>query len=176
MPDVMVDLETLATTPNTVVLTLGAIKFNPKTKEEPFDPIYLRLTIDDQTEQYNRFIDPATIEWWGNQDQAVQDEAFGEEDRVSMSEAIDQFHKWCWGSNAIWANGSIFDVAILEHMYRQLERVPAWNYYNIKDVRTMFGLGIAHGMDKADLHNALADAYQQAKGIQNVYAELDLGE
>ena len=36
----MIDLETLGTSPDTVILTLGAIKFDPYTNVEPSDGLY----------------------------------------------------------------------------------------------------------------------------------------
>jgi len=51
-----------------------------------------------------------------------------------------------------------------------------WNYYDVRDVRTMFKLGIDPKMDKSNLHNALADAYEQAKGVQHIYSELGLSK
>ena len=173
MAAAMIDLETLATSPGCVVLTLGAIKFNPYTKEEPFDPLYQRWDADEQIEM-GRDYDEDTIQWWGKQAPEIREEALGEEGRISLTEALDEFHKWVCHCDTVWANGSIFDIMILEDIYRQVERVPPWPYYSIRDVRTVFNMGVSPGMDKSDLHNALADAYQQAKGIQNVFAELNI--
>ena len=43
----MVDLETMAVTPRAVVLTLGAVTFDPFTNEI-YDDLYLKIDIDDQ--------------------------------------------------------------------------------------------------------------------------------
>ncbi len=40
----MIDLETLSTRPDAVVLTLGGIKFDPYTDQAPHDPLYFRWT------------------------------------------------------------------------------------------------------------------------------------
>ena len=39
----MIDLETLGTTHDSVVLTIGAAKFNPFNTSEPFEKLYLKL-------------------------------------------------------------------------------------------------------------------------------------
>jgi len=171
----MIDYETLDTEPTAQILTLGGIKFDPHTKEDPYDPFYVRVTMDDQ-DALGRTSSDSTIEWWGRQNADVQEEAFGEGGRVSLDEAMKQFHKWYWGCSQIWANGAIFDVAITENIYRQLGRTVPWNYYDVRDVRTMFKLGIDPKMDKSNLHNALADAYEQAKGVQHIYSELGLSK
>ena len=46
----MIDLETLGVKPNSAILTLGAIKFDPYTDVDPHDGLYLRINVDDQTE------------------------------------------------------------------------------------------------------------------------------
>lgn len=55
----MVDLETLATTPNAQILTLGAVTFNPN-GYEVYDEIYLRIDVD-TCEFADPFIDDNTI-------------------------------------------------------------------------------------------------------------------
>ena len=173
MMDVMVDMETLSTSLDTVILTLGAVKFDPFSLEEPSDPIYIRFDLEDQ-EKLGRTIDESTLEWWGRQGADVLEEAFSDEDRVSLTEGIDDFHKWYWSSNNIWSNGSIFDVMILENVYAQLRKPIPWHYYQVRDVRTIFNLGIDPGMNKDSLHHALADAYEQATAVQRIFAELGL--
>ena len=44
----MVDIETLGTKPNSVVLTVGGCKFNPFTMDEPFDFFLMKLDVDQQ--------------------------------------------------------------------------------------------------------------------------------
>ena len=65
----MIDLETLATTPEATVLTIGACKFDPhgNTIDET---LYMRVDIDSQ----DRDIDPNTLEWWSKQDKQIQRE------------------------------------------------------------------------------------------------------
>jgi hypothetical protein len=168
----MVDLETMAVTPKAVVLTLGAVHFNPYGNGYS-DKLYLRFDLDDQ-DKLGREIDPNTLDWWAQQDKAVMEEAFSPDDRVLLASAIDQFHKFAWGCDAFWAHGSLFDIAILEDLYRQLERTPPWQYWQIRDTRTMFDLGWDPDMPKAGKHDALQDAIRQSIGVQNIYTKLKI--
>jgi hypothetical protein len=168
----MVDLETMAVTPKAVVLTLGAVHFNPYGNGYS-DKLYLRFDLDDQ-DKLGREIDPNTLDWWAQQDKAVMEEAFSPDDRVPLASAIDQFHKFAWGCDAFWAHGSLFDIAILEDLYRQLERTPPWQYWQIRDTRTMFDLGWDPDMPKAGKHDALQDAIRQSIGVQNIYTKLKI--
>ena len=83
----MVDLETMAVSPNAVVLTLGAVHFNPYGNGYG-EKLYLRLNLDDQ-DKMGREIDPNTIDWWSKQDPVVMEEAFSEDNRISVVDAME---------------------------------------------------------------------------------------
>lgn len=168
----MVDLETMAVSPRAVILSLGAVHFNPYGNGYA-DKLYMRISIDDQ-DKLQREIDPNTLDWWSKQDPKVMEEAFNPDDRVPLDEAIDRFHKFAWGCDAFWAHGSIFDIAILEDLYRQVGKPVPWQYWQIRDTRTLFDLGRDPDMPKVGLHDALQDAIRQSVGVQNIYNKLNI--
>ena len=168
----MVDLETMAVSPNAVVLTLGAVHFNPFGAGTS-DKLYMRISIDDQ-DTLNREVDPNTLDWWAKQDAKIMEEAFSPDDRVPLAEAIDRFHKFAWGCDAFWSHGSVFDIVILENIYRQLGKPVPWQFWQIRDTRTLFDLGWDPDMPKGGLHDALQDAIRQAAGVQNIYSKLKI--
>jgi hypothetical protein len=170
----MVDLETMAVSPNAVILTLGAVHFNPYGTGYS-DKIYFRINIDDQ-DALNREVDPSTLDWWSKQDPTIMEEAFSSDNRLPLVDAIDQFHKFAWGCSAFWAHGSCFDIVILENIYRQLGKPVPWNYWQIRDTRTLFDLGFDPDMPKGGKHDALEDAIRQAVGVQNMYRKLNIRE
>ena len=45
----MIDLETLSTNPNATILTVGGVKFDPYTSEEPSQGMYFRVDVNKQT-------------------------------------------------------------------------------------------------------------------------------
>ena len=47
----MIDLETLGTGPDCVVLTIGGVKFNPNDISEPWEEFYYRFDVDEQLEK-----------------------------------------------------------------------------------------------------------------------------
>jgi hypothetical protein len=63
-------------------------------------------------------------------------------------------------------------LVILENIYRQLNKPLPWSYWQQRDTRTLFDLGIEPDMPKNSKHDALQDAIRQSIGVQNVYAEL----
>lgn len=170
----MVDMETMAVTPNAVVLSLGAVHFNPYGSGYS-DKIYFRVSIDDQ-DALGREVDPKTIEWWSQQDPAIMEEAFSPDNRISLVDAMDQFHKFAWGCDRFWSHGATFDLVMLENIYRQLNKPLPWNYWQLRDTRTLFDLGFDPDMPTGSKHDALQDAIRQAAGVQNMYRKLNIRE
>ena len=171
----MIDLETLGTKPDCVILTLGAIKFNPFTNEEPHSDIYQKINIDEQ-DQLGRTQDDSTIEWWGKQKPEIRDEAFGDHKRESMESLTKQLNKWCVGLDYLWCQGPLFDYAILQNLYKNIGKPTPWNYWQIRDSRTLFAL-MPTDPRKAiqeELHNALADCYYQAKCVQQTFKHFNI--
>lgn len=167
----MVDMETMAVSPNAVVLSLGAVHFDPY-QEGYTDSIYFKIDLDDQ-DHLGREIDPNTLDWWAKQDPVIMEEAFSPNDRISLVEAMDRFHKFAWGCNAFWSHGATFDLVILENIYKQLSKPLPWNYWQLRDTRTLFDLGWDPEMPKGNKHDALQDAIRQSVGVQNIYKKLN---
>jgi hypothetical protein len=168
----MIDLETMAVTPDAVILTLGAVHFNPYGNGIG-EKLYFRVNIDDQ-DVLGRTVDPSTLEWWGKQDPAIMEEAFSEKDRIPLVEAMDKFHKFAWGCSHFWSHGATFDLVMLENIYRQIKKPLPWNYWQLRDTRTLFDLGYDPDMPTGSKHDALQDAIRQAVGVQNIYAKLNI--
>lgn len=175
MSHVMIDTETLSVKPNGIILTLGAVKFNPYSIEEPADALYIKLDVDEQI-SLNRVIDEETVEWWGQQDPAIYEEATSESDRTSLHESTKQLNKFLVGVEYIWAQGIVFDIGMLENLYQQLKMPIPWQFWQIRDSRTIFSTFNDPRKEflNDNAHNALADAYAQAKALQKVFKELGL--
>ena len=172
----MNDLETLSVEPDAVVMTIGACKFDPYTDSEPTHPLYLRCDVEEQSEQYGRRIDDDTIAWWGRQSQEIQDEAFGDHDRVTLDEMTRHFNRWCVGVDYLWCQGPTFVFTILQDLYKNIEKPAPWHYWQIRDSRTLFSLMPRDPRKdiQEQLHNALADCYFQAKCVQTTFKHFSI--
>ena len=111
------------------------------------------------------------MEWWGKQDAKIREEALGDEDRTTLLDFIKQLNKFCVGLDELWCQGPLFDYAILQNLYAQLGQPVPWNYWQIRDSRTLFNMLPKDPRKdvQMDLHNALADCYFQAKSVQKAY-------
>jgi hypothetical protein len=166
----VIDLETVDVKPSATILSLGAVKFNPFDTSEPYSELYLKINIDDQ-DQLGRTVSDSTIKWWSEQDPAIMEEAFDQTGSVSVEFALQQLNKWIVGIDELWGHGYGFDITILEDMYRSIGKPIPWQFWQISDSRTITKRMPADPRKsmQTDLHNALADAYFQAKSIQLIF-------
>lgn len=172
MAHCMIDIETLGHTRDSVILTVGAVKFDPYSSEEPHTPFYHRLDVDQQTE-LGRVTTESTLEWWGKQPPEIFEEAMGEDGRTDLEVFAKDLNKYLVGADKIWAQGPLFDIILIEDLYRMLGIPTPWQYWQIRDSRTLFDLGSADTkLNNKSAHNALADAYAQAISVQNVLYNL----
>lgn len=167
--DVMLDLETLSTRPDAAVLTFGACKFDPYKEHDITVGIYHKLDVDSQI-ALGRHVDDNTVAWWAQQADDVRDEALGEDDRISLEQFTQELNRFIVGVECIWAQGPVFDIVILENLYRQLGKPAPWQYWQIRDCRTLLStLGDPRDKNKAGLHNALEDCVSQARALQKMF-------
>lgn len=173
--DIMIDIESLDTSPNCVILTIGAVRFDPKGMGV-VERLELRPTIDEQTEQFNRVINEDTLRWWSEQSPEALDEAMGDRDRVSFADCMEALYKFCWNRRAVWSNGASFDIVAMESAWRNLGMRIPWPYYTVRDTRTLYEIAGVSLKDKKygtkTTHKAVEDAEHQAIVVQDAYRNL----
>ena len=177
--DVMIDMETLDTSPYCVILTIGAVRFDPK-GTGVIQKLELRPTIEEQTETYNRVINDDTLRWWSEQSPEALEEALGDRGRVSFKECMETLYKFCWNRRAVWSNGASFDVVVAETAFRQVltdkpNPIP-WPFYTVRDTRTLYEIAGVKLKDGGHVtsHKAVEDAERQAIVVQQAYKKLGL--
>lgn len=174
---IMIDMETLDTSPYCVILTIGAVRFDPR-GIGVVEKLELRPTLEDQTEIYNRVINDDTLRWWGEQSPEALEEAMGDNDRESLKSCMEKLYKFCWNRKAVWSNGAAFDVVVAETAMRQtLTDYPnpiPWPFYTVRDTRTLYdiaGVSLKDGKHTTS-HKAVEDAEHQAIVVQQAYMKL----
>jgi hypothetical protein len=181
----MIDIETLATTPDAVILTIGAQAFDPFGTGYYDKHFYSRIDIDSQL---NRAVEDSTVEWWSRQTEDARQEAFSEQDRMPLDQALETLSKLIWQSTIVWANGPTFDMVILEHAYKSYSMRLPWQYYRVRDCRTVFSLYPTDRLLKPGVmpividgkphrpasHNALDDCRRQIDILQFTLDKLNV--
>jgi len=168
--DIMIDIETLATGPDATILTVAAQCFDPFTEGYHNQKYYYaRITLESQE---NRKIDNDTIAWWATQKEASA-EAFNEKDRIPLDVALTDLGKLIWKSNFVWANGPTFDCNILEHAYKSIGKVQPWQFYKVRDARTIYSLWPDCPKPPTS-HHALEDCKRQIIMLQLTFKQLGI--
>lgn len=155
----MLDIEGLATGPETTILTIAAQEFDPLERDRFGRDYYVRVDLDSQE---GRAIEQGTIDWWATQPAIVREEAFSEHGRVPLRDALEGLHRIIWHSTRVWAQGPTYDMTILEHAYKSLAMPLPWRYFAVRDSRTVFAL--CPNLEKYPAsHHALEDCRRQVR-------------
>ncbi len=183
MQDVMIDLETLGTTPGSRILSIGACFFNREgaSKDERF---YAVLRQSDQIKK-NMTTDPGTIAWWNQQtDRAkeVLEDAHSQDESWEVAEALGLFTRFLNESSSselvrVWGNGAGFDNVLLWELYHRFDLVAPWKFYNDRCYRTL--KNVFHWVPKLASevsHHALEDAVAQAEHAAAIFRAVDMAE
>lgn len=189
MAHLMIDLETLGTHPDSVILTIGAQVFDPSPTcvgwiESPlWDQISeryytsflnLRIDVDSQISQWDRKTDEHTIRWWGNQSPEAQEEAMGLDGRIPLENALDKLIEIAQLCSHVWSKGPTFDIVMLENAIEQTGRRIPWKFWNVRDARTVYGL--CPTLDtRLNGHIALDDCRNQIVLLQEAFRMLNIG-
>lgn len=171
MTHVSIDLETLGTQPGSVILSIGAVKFDPATGEIG-EKFYANISPNSCLE-VGLVTDPDTIEWWKTQSQEARDAL--KVDRRTLSQTLVAFAEFSKEAEAVWGWGATFDVTLLEAAYRAAKQHVPWKFWNVKCGRTVCGLvHISPVRNTGTHHKADVDAEMQAIAICQAYKKLKI--
>ena len=172
MKALMIDIETVGTGPSACILTIAAQAFDEFATGYLPQDYYARVDIDSQPD---RDVDDSTLEWWSTQPAEAQAEAFGEEGRIPLKQALEELSKLIFHSNLIWANGPTFDMNILEHAYKSYGMQLPWQFWKVRDARTVYSLYPDLPKPTAS-HHALEDCRRQIDMLQDTLRHLNVKE
>jgi hypothetical protein len=167
----MVDIEGLGTGPDAAILTIAAQSFDPFGTGHYDRHYYARITLESQE---NRRIQDDTLAWWATQPEA-QAEAFAEDNRIPLDQALDELYRLAWQHDYIWAQGPTYDINILEHAYKSYNKTQPWQFYRIRDSRTVLSLWPGRPVPPTS-HHALEDTRKQIDILQQTLKHLELKE
>lgn len=193
---ISLDFETLSPKENAVLLSLGACVFDPATGEIGAQ---FYAAIDPRT-QPGRDINPDTVLWWMQQDQAARDKITQAVKSADLLDSIDDttpedeaenifataahpiqnvarafllFVEELGESVECWTNGAV-DHAWLESMFQYSGFKNPIKFWMQRDYRTLKALyPDVKAEDYGVAHNALDDAIKQAKHLIDILQHTD---
>lgn len=175
---ISIDIESLATTPDAVILSIGAAMFDTQGLHGLF---YAVLDVGCQDRQRRRR-DCKTLEWWEQQSDEAR-KVLTQKDREPVLYALGRLHEFVNKSDpeGIWALGPHFDIAAIEHLCVTYGVPVPWHYRLPRDLRTVrsqfmkkFPAGnFDHIKSEGGVaHNALDDAVWQARALIHMNQQL----
>lgn len=168
---IMIDLETLGTRSNAVILSIGAVRFD--LRGNIGSKFHYRLDIDSCL-QAGLQVDGSTIEWWLKQSKENQNRLLAvpvKNLNDALIELTERFEFIGKEKICVWSHGSNFDIVLLENAYKATDMNVWWKYSNVRDTRTLFDLVDYKYVAKGS-HDALEDAMNQVKAVQEAYQQL----
>lgn len=178
---VMIDLETLGTLPGSVILSIGAVLFDPtKPVESCLGEEFYCVVSKQDSLAHGLTVSQDTLDWWMKQSpEACQVLADSESDEKAdtLADALGMLARFITPTNKVWSNGANFDQPLLDVAYSKIDRSIPWKFWNSRCHRTILGL---HPSAKSLMpkntcaHNALEDAKTQAKHLVIVANALGL--
>lgn len=174
--NLMVDIETLSTKPNALILSIGAVFFCTETGE--LGPEFYTKIDPESAQAYGGVIDASTVIWWLSKSENARKEITDKTStKFSLPEALWLFNDYI-STNSIsselqvWGNGSDFDNVILASAYSSIEQTTPWEFYNNRCYRTLKNLYPSIKMDRSGTHhNALDDAISQAQHALRILSD-----
>lgn len=170
----MLDLETMGTAAGCPVLSIGAVIFDPE--RGTFGAAF-KMNLQEYPQEVVGLIrEPKTEKWWEGQSAEakaglINPAPVHPHDALYAFNALLRNHQ----VGRVWGHGAGFDQPILEKAYRAFNIVPAWDFWNNRDTRTIFELaGVSPNRSKGVHHDSLADATAQAIAVCEAYAVLGL--
>lgn len=164
--NLMVDLETMATTTDAAILSIGWASFTKTEGVLQSGQINIR-SLDNL--HHGRRFDPDTVAWWFSQPapaivSLVDPEPLTLAPALERLEALVTRHKW------VWAKPPQFDLAILQNAYDNvLQRKQPWPHRCERDARTLLALGKVLDVPIPEpsgvRHCAQSDAINQAAAV-----------
>lgn len=168
----MLDLETMGIRPGSVIVSIGAVEFDPwsaRLGRTFYQTCSIASAVD-----VGLAMDPETITWWLQQNDAARAELSSA--KGDLKSSLIAFSHWlgqCGGKVRIWGNGSDFDNALLAEAYHRVSNPVPWKFWNNRCYRTMKSLYPSVKLEREGTHhNALDDAIHQAKHLQKIFREI----
>lgn len=173
MCHIMIDLETLGTKSNSVILSIGVVQFDliGNMLDRFHEGIEIQSCLDVGLQ-----VDGGTIAWWLDQkhENIQRLNSLSKSPLYIVLNALEDCFKLA-DKLYMWSHGSNFDLVLLENAYKAISREVWWEYRNVRDTRTLFDLANYEYISKGG-HDALEDARNQAKAVQEAYQKLKGGD
>lgn len=173
----MLDIETLSTRHDALIMSVGAVKFDADKILERF---HVGIDIVDAQRQYGRHIDAATVLYWLDPKRDAARTELLALPRVDMYNALDGFAMFINQTpvdqrGSLWGKGSTFDNVLLKSGCEAVGIEYPATYRQDECYRTLANrCPIVEYEQIGTAHSAIADAESQAVHLQAICKHLGI--
>lgn len=174
MQHLMIDIESLSTKPNGVILSIGAVFFDETGLGADF---YQNIDLESSMEAGFE-IDAGTVYFWLKQSSEAG--AVLDNKKLHYVDAIYSFMEFlCENCDTetvkVWGNSPSFDLVMLKNYVNKADifehtESELWKFYNERDFRTAVDIYKCKRVKPNVAHNALEDAKAQAQTLINYWS------
>ena len=192
---IMLDFETLDTGPFPVLLSIGAVVFDPATNEVPTDPnaaeCFFRQISAQSCINRSASVSEATIKWWLSPEREPGRAHILDNKALPVDKILASFIGWATtfaerdssvvSERCLWSHGLLADVRWLDsYMTSCGYEWPGqlFNYRSMRDTRTVYALAqqkqFFDQVKPKIEHHPLYDCMAQAANLQRAFRVLGL--
>lgn len=177
LDNVMIDIETLGTKSNSIILSIAAVQFDIETAETG-NEFYVNID-PESCARIGLGVDEGTVKWWKNQSKEAKDALL--KDRQYLIVAFRYFINYLEDLEypitelKLWGNSARFDLGLVENAMNAIGYSTPWKYWNERDVRTLvsFAPEIKKNFPRAGIaHNAIDDCKFQIAYCSAIWNKL----
>lgn len=188
--DVMIDLETLGTSPGCVVLSVGVVCFDPHGEDIPLPGSEGSVGLDAyldvaQQKRHGLHVNPDTLSWWKKKNSVLLEKLMSHPDATHPRVALDRVSKLIRRKDGrVWCRGASFDFPILQHLFNEYAIATPWEYWDQMDCRTLAYLATGSQTSRCEIalpegfveHDSLWDCWRQAREVQELIRKIAIKE
>lgn len=180
-PDhVMIDEETLGLSANSVIASIGLVRFDPMAGVQSVETLRknsLRVNFDISDSIQQGFeVNGETLKWWMNQSNEARESTFGNKYKtVNVASALQIIIGFLDQSDKVWGNGANYDPVLLDHHAKKMGVRLPYNFRKVRCYRTITQMNrISPSIDlKEDeneliAHDPVDDCIYQIRRLQAV--------
>lgn len=186
----LIDIETLGTDTDSVVLSIACVPFVLETHTYFSELLKVgfcvKFDVQEQIKTYHRTVEDGTMKWWKAKPKEVFDAMVRPSSNdVDLKEGITRLNRFIKGiknyyfnDSYVWSRGNNFDFPILKSLYKATGIGIPYNDWRVRDVRT--AIDIMAGVDNGQYelrfggegfiaHNPLHDAAMDAARLNELF-------
>lgn len=172
---IMLDIETLGTSSNSLVLSIGAVEFTlGGTVHRMFS---VNLPVLEQIINPIVEVDIDTIKWWKSQSEEAKKALLNKKASKTVLVGLLEFYYFIktFENPLLWGNGCTFDNVILRNLFKSFNLEFPTPFWTDMDVRTIVNVydyekvNRLTGKFEGTKHDAISDCLHQVKLVSNGY-------